>query len=237
MWHVFGLWNRASPPIWWKVLYSSSLCTASQSVLRIPWPVYIHKCTFSVNTERYWFPCQNTRVLWDCYLYTRRHCEQNTVSFHTRECICKYGIEFINILLFADKGLNFKHFSPLPKATQPKSLQMSFWTVRPRWLSLLSCWGHKPKLSTILKDTFFFFGNLSCMETIVFNLWHQVWFPQANDTLPARCKSRSSTAMLHTVLASWLVGMCLCDSRYGTRGTSASRKTERVSKASYDPVA
>lgn len=73
--------------------------------------LYSTTCIFSVNTKRYWFPCQNTWVLWDCYLYKQRHCEQNPVSFNTRECICKYGIEFINILLFADKGLNFKHLS------------------------------------------------------------------------------------------------------------------------------
>lgn len=73
--------------------------------------LYSHMYIFSVNTKRYWFPCQNTWVLWDCYLYKQWHCEQNTVSFNTRECVCKYGIEFINILLFADKGLNCKHLS------------------------------------------------------------------------------------------------------------------------------
>lgn len=106
-------------------------------LLRIQWPVYIHTCTFSVNTKRYWFPCQNTWVLWDCYLYKQWHCEQNTVSFNTRECICKYGIEFINILLFADKGLNFKHLSS-SQSCPTKSLGTSFWTACPQSPSLCS---------------------------------------------------------------------------------------------------
>lgn len=90
--------------------------------------LYSPRVHFLVNTKRYWFPCQNTWVLWDRYLSKQWHCEQNTVSFHTRECICKYGIEFINILWFADKGLNFKH--PF-MSWKPPNLNP------PRWLSEL----------------------------------------------------------------------------------------------------
>ena len=113
IWHLLNLRNHVSYPmrgegaVQFIPLHHYSICLLS--ITQIQWHVSFHTCTSSVNIKRYWFPCQNTWVLWDCYLYKQWHCEQNTVSFNTRECICKYGIEFINILLFADKGLNFKH--------------------------------------------------------------------------------------------------------------------------------
>lgn len=171
-------------------------------------------CTFSVNTKRYWFPCQNTWVLWDCYLYKQWHCEQNPVSFNTRECICKYGIEFINILLFADKGLNFKHLSSSESCPTPVLTDVLL-NCLPISTFLHPNQGHKPNpIKSLRKDS----GNFTCipLETIAFDLWHRASFPQINETLWQTWSHFSTQRCCTFCPPSPLMSLCLCDSCHGT---------------------